>query len=182
MVPPVPCKLSEMGCALLRRKACRPLHICRGRSIVQQGGRASCSMAGVRHMEVKSVRRHTGERGVRRPAEVRAAVRRIHLLQWEQIGSVSPCQKQVVGRLSEGQPLPVPEQVTAAQGGAAVTDQAEKTFEVLLYQLYQWFLFDGPSPFSWRPGTAAPGRGSVEWPAGPGRRSSAESAGAEEPG
>ena len=83
-------------------------------------------MIGVRHMEVKGVRRHTGRRGVRRPAEVRAVVRRIHLLQWEQIGSVSPCQKQVVGRLSEGQPLPVPEQVTAAQGGAAVTDQAEK--------------------------------------------------------
>ena len=148
MILPVPCELAEMGGTLLRRKTCRPFHICRGRSIVQQGDRASWSMAGVRHMEVKGVHRHTGRRGVRRPAEVRAAVRRIHLLQWEQIGSVSPCQKQVVGRLSEGQPLPVPEQVTAAQGGAAVTDQAEKTFEVLLYQLYQWFLFDGPSPFS----------------------------------
>ena len=68
MVPPVPCKLSEMGGALLRRKTCRPLHICRGRSIVQQGDRASWSMAGVRHMEVKA---SAGTRGAGRPPSSR---------------------------------------------------------------------------------------------------------------
>ena len=63
MILPVPCELAEMGGTLLRRKTCRPFHICRGRSIVQQGDRASWSMAGVRHMEVKGVHRHTGKRG-----------------------------------------------------------------------------------------------------------------------
>ena len=171
-----------MAGPLLRRERRRPLHVRRRRRVVQQDDGALCSMAGVRRAQIERVHRHVRQEGVGCPAQIGVAVPLAHVLQREQVGLLPPDQEQVVRRLAAGQLPQVQREAVYVKLRAAVTDQTEKTVQVLLDVFERWSLFDVHSPFLGRPGRTVPAPGSEGWPAGSGRTSSAWSGGAAGPG